>query len=140
MSHLLAQLRQRSRALATALLCVLMATWLSMLCPDCMVQAAEQPVAPPPCHSDSVPAPEPHGCCPALQAAPCSGGDCAQLAPVTISATDVVAPAAPQFESLPSTVIEQLAYHSPPTRLTQSAPLLAVVSCPLYLRHCSFLN
>ena len=142
MSHLIGQLRHRSRVIATALLCVLMATWLSLLCPDCMAQAAEPPVFTGHCHSDTAPAPQSteHDCCDQVVAAPCAGGDCAELTPVTLSSTDTLTVAAPQFETLSAAVFEIMNASPPPVAAAPAVQPLAEVSCPLYLRHCVFLN
>lgn len=142
MTNLISSLRTRSRAVATALLGVLLASWLSMLCPDCVAQAAEPPASNSHCHSDPAPAPQStdHDCCDQVVVAPCAGADCAELTPVTLSSTDTLTVAAPQFEALAADVFEILNVAPPAVAAALPAQPIAAVSCPLYLRHCVFLN
>jgi len=147
MTQLFHQLRARSRALAHSLLLVLLATWLSAVCPHCLAQVDEASAASPEmaghCQHAAPPAKhmgEGHDCCPQAASPVCAGGNCAQLSAVANIESDVVLAAeAPQ----PSLVLDGPFSHAYPHTPPSSPPgLYSVVpdSCPLYLRHCVFRN
>ncbi|MBI5463015.1 MAG: hypothetical protein HY941_12590 [Gammaproteobacteria bacterium] len=143
MTQLFHRFRTRSRALAHGLLLVLVATWLSAVCPHCLAQAEAAPAmsahcqheAPPPADS----ALDGHDGCPQSTAPVCAGGECAQMSavvsiePVAAVATDMpvhlIAPGAPFSHVYPT---------SPPVVPVIDAVVLD--PCPLYLRHCVFRN
>lgn len=147
------QLRSRGRGFAHGLLLVLLATWLAAVCPHCLAQV--QPASDRSgsvdtagesmhCHGDFAPAvvefdaSNNHDGCP--QAPICSGGDCAQLTAITpgepleVLIAEVAAPA------LVGTDFISHAWPSTPPPAAADVPVLAAAGCPLYLRHCAFLN
>lgn len=145
------QLRSRGRALAQGLLLVLVATWLSAVCPHCLAQAAEvsEPVMH--CHGDAAAAGDPaagsdssvfdtfdHDACP--QAPVCTGGDCAQLTAINPDETLEVLIAEVATPAFVAADFISHAWPSPPPPAAADLPALAAVGCPLYLRHCAFLN
>lgn len=152
MTQIFHQFRTRSRALAHGLWLVLLATWLSAVCPHCLAQAdaadaalsgaADATEAPMHCHGDAPPPADPqtnsHDCCP--QAPACTGWDCAQLTaiepgePLSALVPEVSAPAfvAADFISY--------AYPSTPPPSAPDAHTAVFDPCPRYLRNCTFLN
>lgn len=152
MTQLFHQLRTRSRALAHGLWLVLLATWLAAVCPHCLAQAEAAAAGVSgtttasgiamQCHDDApahaVPLTGAHDCCP--QAPTCTGGDCAQLRaiepgePLSALLSESSAPVFAVAEYI------NVAY---PSTSPPSAPhprTVAFADCPLYLRHCTFLN
>lgn len=148
------QLRARGRAVVRGLLLVLLATWLAAVCPHCLAQAdANAPTQRTGesmrCHGAAVPAPvdpaspiQPdtfvHDGCP--QAPSCTGNDCAQLTAVDRGeplAMLIAEPSAPVFVAAD---FLSVAYPSTPPPAVAIVAVLAVAGCPLYLRHCAFLN
>lgn len=151
------QLRSRGRGFAQSLLFVLLATWLAAVCPHCLAQAEGVAPAEPAgesmhCHGGEASVPLDHGnggspigfgtfatdSCP--QATICASSDCAQLAAVDPGKpleTLIAAPSAPAFVAAD---FLSFAYPSTPPPAAGAVPALAVAGCPLYLRHCSFLN
>jgi hypothetical protein len=148
MTNLLHQLRLRSRALSRSLLLVLLVTWLSMVCPPCLIQAEAAPVSAAPampCHSQETPSSdhqsEAPANCPHAQGGPCVDGSCDAITAITISepAAALIAASEPPFVLLPTVVAIYLddkpqLYRPEPLRMS------AADEGPLYLRHCSFLN
>jgi hypothetical protein len=144
MTQVFHQFRTRSRALAQGLVLVLLATWLAAVCPHCLAQAAEPPAASGHCHSEAPPPVEHgsdgHASCPTFGAMLCDGGECAQLSamntaePITVVVADGAAQA-----PLPGASVQD-AWPTIPPPVTAAATLVAADPCPLYLRHCSFLN
>lgn len=146
MTQVFHQLRSRSRALAQGLLLVLLASWLSAACAQCLDQvdlSAAAPATSTHCHSDTAPPPaEPqsngHDCCQPPPA--CTGGECAQMSAVepgeSLSALlpETSAPAFVAADFL------SYAYPSTPPPAAPDAHAAVVDTCPLYLRHCTFLN
>lgn len=159
MTQVFHQLRTRSRALAHGLLLVLLATWLSAVCPHCLAQtdlsqtdlsqidhsgAADAPVpeASMHCRGDMPPPADPqadaHGWCP--KAPGCSGGNCAQMMaidpgePLLALISEVAAPACVTADFI------TYAYPSTPPPSAPTAHAVVFADCPLYLRHCTFLN
>jgi len=152
MTRLFHQLRTRSRALAHGLWLVLLATWLSAVCPHCLAQAnasgadmsgaANVSDMPMHCHGDAPPPAEPmsnsHDCCP--QASVCTGGNCAQMTaiesgePLSALVAEVATPAFIAADFI------TYAYPSTPPPALSNAHTVAFADCPLYLRHCTFLN
>lgn len=148
MTQVFHQLRSRSRALAQGLLLVLLATWLSAACAHCLDQADLSAAAPAPeasthCHGDTAPPPaEPqsngHDCCQPPPA--CTGGDCAQMSavetgePLGALLSETTAPGFVAADFL------SYAYPSTPPPAAPDAHTVVFDSCPLYLRHCTFLN
>lgn len=145
------QLRSRGRGVAQGLLLVLLATWLAAVCPHCLAQAeAAAPVdgvgESMHCHGADASAPaDPVGsdafdydAC--AQPPACAGSDCAQLtaiepgAPLEVLVAEVSSPAFVAADFL------SFAYPSTPPPAAVDLPVLAVAGCPLYLRHCTFLN
>ncbi|HEY9197867.1 MAG TPA: hypothetical protein VIR60_00785 [Gammaproteobacteria bacterium] len=149
MTQLFHQLRSRSRALAHGLMLVLMATWLSAVCPHCLAQTdisgtadvAASDMATH-CHGDA-PAPvapltHTHDQCP--QSPVCTGSDCAQLTAITPG--EPLSVLVPEL-STPAFVAADFISHAYPSTPPPSAPVArtaAFDACPLYLRHCTFLN
>ncbi|MBU1192384.1 MAG: hypothetical protein KKA36_08285 [Gammaproteobacteria bacterium] len=147
MTHLLHQLRARSRAISHSLLLVLLATWLSMVCPPCMTEAEAAPVAAAassmPCHQEAPPAghqSEAPFNCPHAQGGPCVDGSCDAITAITMSepAAALIAASEPPFVLLLTDAIhlddKPQQYRPEPLRMS------AADDGPLYLRHCSFLN
>lgn len=148
MTHPLHQLRTRSRALSRSLLLVLLATWLSMVCPPCLTEAEAAPVSAAPtmpCHSQEAPSSEHQSeapaNCPHAHGGPCVDGSCDAITAITVSepVAALIASSEPPFELLPTVVAIYLddkpqQYRPEPLRMS------AADDCPLYLRHCSFLN
>lgn len=148
MTQVFHQLRTRSRALAHGLLLVLLATWLSAVCPHCLAQTdlsgpADAAVSETPmhCHGDAPPVEaqaDAHDCCP--QAPACTGGDCAQMTaiepgePLSALVPEVSTPAFVAADYISFT------YPSTPPPSVSNAHTVAFADCPLYLRHCTFLN
>ncbi len=143
MTQLFHQLRTRSRVFAHGLLLVLMATWLSAVCPHCLAQAAETPAMPSHCHTDAPPPAEHmaggHDGCQHESTSACGDAGCMQLSTVaTYEPPAVVAPATSVLAVLPGDVFNTLpAIPAPTTPLAYTAP---PDPCPLYLRHCVFRN
>ena len=152
MTQLFHQLRTRSRALAHGLWLVLLATWLSAVCPHCLAQAdaagndmtgaVSANEAHMHCHGDAPPPADPqtsaHDCCP--QAPACSGGECAQL--TAIEPGEPLSALVPET-SAPAFVTADFISYAYPSTPPPSAPYVSTVAfadCPLYLRHCTFLN
>lgn len=144
MTQVFHQFRTHSRGLAHALLLVLLATWLAAVCPHCLAEAAEPREAPEHCHSEAPPpaeySDEQSDSCPAFGAMLCDGGACAQL-----SSADGVEPAMlvaseGSAQVLPATDEARDAWPSRSSPVILTAQQIAVEPCPLYLRHCSFLN
>jgi hypothetical protein len=144
MTQVFHQFRTRSRVLAQGLTLVLLATWLAAVCPHCLAQATELPEVSGHCHSEAPPPVEHgedgHGSCPTFGAMLCDGGECAQLSAMNTAepVAVVVADGSAQAQ-LASTSIQD-AWPSTPPPGTTAAALVAADPCPLYLRHCSFLN
>ena len=144
MTQILHQLRSRSRALTHGLLLVLMATWLAAVCPHCLAQAAEVPESAPAghCHSEAPPPAETptaaHDCC--SQTPVCTDTGCAQLSSVAVvePAASVAIDRAAQLPAV--TDVVGYAYPVSPPPLPPLVRHVAADPCPLYLRHCSFLN
>ena len=144
MTQVFHQLRTHRRGLAHGLLLVLLATWLAAVCPHCLAEAAEPREAAEHCHSEAPPpaeqADEQSDSCPAFGAIPCDGGACAQLSPADgVDLAMFVAPDA-SAQAPPATAEAQNAWPSRSPPLILTARQIAVEPCPLYLRHCSFLN
>ena len=148
MTHSLHQLRTRSRALSRGLLLVLLATWLSMVCPPCLTQAEAAPVSAAPtmpCHSQETfqvdHQPENPANCPHAYGGPCVDGSCDAITAITISepVAALIAASEPPFVLLPTVVA---IYLDDKPQLYRPGPLRmsAADDCPLYLRHCRFLN
>lgn len=145
------QLRARGRGVAQGLLLVLLATWLAVVCPHCLAQAA--PVAAVDmagesmhCHGGEAPAPAgavdldsfDHDNCPQTPA--CAGSGCAQataLDPGAPQAAVIAEPPAPAFVAAD---FLSFAYPSMPPPAVADVSVPAAAGCPLYLRHCAFLN
>ena len=144
MTQVLHQFRNRSGALAQGLVLVLLVTWLAAVCPHCLAQAAEPPEVSEHCHGEAPP-PRDHSdgsqdTCPTFGAMLCAGAECAQLASMSMAepVAMVVADASAQAQ-LPSPAVED-AWPSIPPPVAAAAGPAAADPCPLYLRHCSFLN
>ncbi len=147
MTPLFQQLRTRSRALAQGLMLVLLATWLSALCAQCLDPAGRPGAAPvsatstPHCHAD-LPPPgaqsDAHDCCTQARVVP--GGDCAQLTAIESAAPlGVLLPEASSPACVAAGFIG-VAYPSTPPPAAPAAHTATFDPCPLYLRHCTFLN
>lgn len=144
MTNIIHQLRHRSGAIASALLFVLMATWLSVLCPECMASAAEAPPPAAHCHSDEAttgnsPGSD-HDCCDRVHDGPCLGAACAELSAVAQAEVKVIAATGMQFDAAATETYDAFPLAPPAiiqTRLSIPAPYSV---CPLYLQHCAFLN
>jgi len=147
MTQLFQQLRHRSRALAHGVLLVLLATWLSAVCPHCLAQVDEASAASPEmaghCQHAAPPAKhmgEGHDCCPQAAAPVCDGGNCAQISTVAnVESVAMLAVDAP----LSAFTLDGLFSHAYPATPPPSAPSAYTAvpdSCPLYLRHCVFRN
>ena len=144
MTQVFHQFRTHSRGLAHTLLLVLLATWLAAVCPHCLAEAAEPREAAEHCHSEAPPpaehSDEHSGSCPAFGAMPCDDGACAQLSSAdgVEPAMLVVSDASAQVTPASAEARDAWPSRSPPVTLT--AQRIAVEPCPLYVRHCSFLN
>lgn len=145
MTSILHQFRTRSCALAHWLLLVLVATWLAAVCPHCLAQAAELPGPAPTaaghCHDQASPAEQPsaaHACCP--QAPACTGAGCAQLSNQAAVEPTAFATVERSVQLPPVATETGTAYASRPPSPAPVAQRVAADPCPLYLRHCSFLN
>ena len=144
MTQVFHQLRTHSRGLAHALLLVLLATWLAAVCPHCLAEAAEPHEVPEHCHSEAPPpaehSDEQSDTCPAFGAVSCDDGACAQLLPADDEDPAMLVASDASAQVPPATAEARDAWpsRSPPVILT--AQQVAVEPCPLYLRHCSFLN
>lgn len=145
MTAILHQLRTRSRALTHGLLLVLLATWLAAVCPHCLAEAAEIPEATPAaghCHSEAPPPAEApvagHDCCP--QSPVCTGAGCAQMSSLSAAEPAAFVIAEPGTQVPPASTATSQAYPAAPPPSTPLAQRVAADACPLYLRHCSFLN
>ena len=151
------QLRSRGRGLAQGLLLVLLMTWLAAVCPHCLAEAAPAAPAasagePMHCHGGDAPAPVSapdtdnpagfgtfdHDGCP--QDDVCTGSDCAQLTAVDPGKPLKALIAAPSTPAFVATDFLSFSYPSTPPPAPADAHVLAVAGCPLYLRHCAFLN
>ena len=149
MTHILHQLRARSRAISRSLLLVLLATWLSMVCPPCLMQAEAAPISAVAttmhCHSQEAPLPghqsEAPAKCPHAHAGPCADGNCGAITTITISepAAALIASSEPPFVFLP-TVAATYPDDRPLPHRPEPLRMSAADDGPLYLRHCSFLN
>lgn len=147
MNQLFHQIRTRSRALAHGVLLVLVATWLSAVCPQCLAQAAELPEMAAHCQQHASPPVErdtnDHDGCPQVVAPVCEGGECAQMSTIAkIEPVAVLLPNVPDAP-LPAFTLDGPFSHAYPASPPSSAPVvLAAVPdpCPLYLRHCVFRN
>ncbi len=144
MTNIIHQLRARTGAIASALLFVLMATWLSVLCPECMASAAEAPPPASHCHSAEVPtgtSPSTgHDCCDQVHGGPCLGAACAELSAVAQAEVKVIAPAGAQFDAVRTETYDAFPQAPPATVQYSLAIPIPHSACPLYLQHCSFLN
>lgn len=144
MTAILHQLRSRSRALAHGLVMVLVATWLAAVCPHCLAEAAEIPESAPAghCHSEAPPpAEEPvagHDCCP--QSPVCATAGCVQMSSMVSAEPAAFVLTDPGASVPPVSAAISHAYPAAPPPSTPVAQRVAADSCPLYLRHCSFLN
>lgn len=146
MTAILHQLRTRSRALAHGLLLVLVATWLAAVCPHCLAQAAEVPASAPAmaghCHSEAPPPAEApvtaHACC--SQAPACTGAGCAQLSSVAVVEATAFVVIERDVQLPFAAAVSSYAYPATPPPPAPAAQRVAADPCPLYLRHCSFLN
>lgn len=149
MTQVFHQLRSRSRALAHGLLLVLLATWLSAVCPHCLAQTdmsgaadAPAPEASAHCHGDMPPPAEPqadaHDCCQPPPA--CTGGDCAQM--TAIEPGELLSTLVPEVSMHVFVAADFIsyAYPSTPPPAVQVVHTIVPEPCPLYLRHCTFLN
>lgn len=147
MTHILHQLRARSRAISRSLLLVLLATWLSMVCPPCVTQAEAAPELTPAmhCHEQGAPLSDQQSgipaCCQHDHSGPCADGSCGSITAITVSepSAALTASSEPPFVYLPTVVAtylddRPLQYRPEPLRMS------AADDGPLYLRHCSFLN
>lgn len=101
------------------------------------------------CHGAAVPAPvDPagpihsdtfdHDGCP--QAPACTGNDCAQLTAIDRGEPPAVLIAEPSAPAFVGADFLSFAYPSTPPPEAADVSLLVVAGCPLYLRHCAFLN
>lgn len=144
MTDIIHQLRIRSGAIASVLLFVLMATWLSVLCPQCMANAAEAPPPASHCHSDETPTGNSpggdHDCCDQVLSGPCLGASCAEFSAVSQAEMKIITPAGVQFDAVTTSSYDAIP-QAPPELLHTSSPTpVAYRTCSLYLLHCSFLN
>lgn len=144
MNPLFHQLRTRSRALAHGLLLVLVATWLSAVCPHCLAQAAEAPELAAHCRHDAPPPVEhvtnDHDHCPQAAAPVCDDGNCAQMS--TVAKVEPVAVLS-MDTPLQAFTLDGPFSHAYPAAPPSSAPVVLAAApdpCPLYLRHCVFRN
>ncbi|MFN2309692.1 MAG: hypothetical protein ABR553_08150 [Gammaproteobacteria bacterium] len=142
MTSILHPLRTRSRALAQGLVLVLLASWLALVCPHCLVQAAEVSPAPEHCHSEA-PAPadtpaDAHACC--EQAPVCTGAGCAQMSSVVGVEPVAYSVAGADPHAPPVTRVASDAYPAAPPAPPPLVQRATADPCPLYLRHCTFLN
>lgn len=145
MTQILHQLRARGRAISRSLLLVLLATWLSMACPPCMMQAQASLVPAMPCHSQEAPLSGHHSeaptNCPHAYAGSCADGSCGAITATTITepATALIASSEPPYVFLPTVVATYLDDCPLPHR-PEPLRMSAADDGPLYLRHCRFLN
>ena len=144
MTNIIHQFRVRSGAIASAMLFVLMATWLSVLCPQCLANAADAPPPASHCHSDEVPTGSgpvgDHSCCDTAHGGPCPGVACAEISALTQAELKVIAPAGVQFDVLATETHDAFPQAPPPSAQYSLSPPIPHTDCPLYLLHCSFLN
>lgn len=145
MTHILHQLRARSSAISRSLLLVLLAAWLSMVCPPCLTLAQAAPVPTIPPHTQKAP-PAGHqsgtpDCCQDVQAGPCAEESCGAVKASTTSApaAALIASSEPPFVFIPTV---DASYVDDTLRQQPTEPLRmsAADDGPLYLRHCCFLN
>ena len=144
MTRLFHHLRTRSRAFAPGLVLVLLATWLSMVCPQCLAQAQAAPTMSSHCQqhmpSPAKPVHDGHDCCQHVQASTCDGGSCVQVSAVT--ATESLATLVGDSPLQPLLLDTQISQTYPltPPALPRVTYVAAPDPCPLYLRHCVFRN
>ncbi|MFA7388405.1 MAG: hypothetical protein WCZ87_12200 [Thiohalobacteraceae bacterium] len=144
MTQVFHQLRTHHRVLAHGLLLVLLATWLAAACPHCLAEAAQPREASEHCYSEAPP-PAGHSdqqsdSCPAFGAMLCDEGACAQLSPADIAESTAVVTTETSAQIHPATADARDAWPPRPPPTAVPAAIVTVEPCPLYLRHCSFLN
>lgn len=147
MTHILHQLRARSRAISRSLLLVLLATWVSMVCPPCVTQAEAAPVQAPAmhCHEQEAPLSDQQSGilagCQSDHSGPCADGNCNSLSAITVSepAAALIASSEPPLVFLP-TVVTTYLDDRPLQHRPEPLRMSAADDGPLYLRHCCFLN
>lgn len=149
MNALMHQLRKHHSAWVPGLVVVLLMTWLAVLCPHCLAEAAAAPAnthATQHCHSDVDHTQSCHDsqagdCCQtAATHNSCQATDCAEFAAVTQNEAQVPLLSGATFLALPAAMMTRIAPLSGQVAYANISASPQYVSSPLYLRHCSFLN